>query len=373
MCDNYFSVIPTDALNTIWKLCDAPTRYGLLLKVFGIHQGNASDLVDQIMVYNGINMIHNDGTIAVNSSDIDITFRKILEKFGSSITRLELRFRITDGNFLFFERIRIWCPNIRSLYLPLILWDVRIEGFLAQIGANLEVLELESGYESATKEVVPKIAANCANLKTFCFTGKGIRYLNRLYESIGDKKLVQVSLRSKFECQHAWEACLGSIKVNCRQLNSLALSGPNMCGRDVSDLLISYGGQLKEAVVSQIDVHGALDVATACGNLRRCIIIEKDADFRRVKAFGSALAELFLHLDMDSNTAELAGVSAGCPDLERLVIECKEHISYVPYIFGDERKKARLKVLELNLEILRVEDLDMIAESTGNLLSMSRI
>lgn len=368
---SFFSVIPIDALNTVWKLCDGQTRYELLLEVFGSFQNDVSELIDQIMVYDGNNMIHNDGTIAINGCDTGDAFRNMLEKFGSSILRLELRFCSPDMKFLFLGRIRTNCPNIRSLFLPLKLWDIEIVGLLSHLGRKLEVLEIESSYESRTKQVVPDLAANCTNLKTFCFTGKGIEHLDRLWVTLGNERLEQVSLRSKFESQYAWEACLDSIKANCRKLNSLALSGPFMGGKKVSGLLISYGEQLKEAVVSEIDVLGALDAAKACSNLRRCIIIEKDAEFRRVKAFGPALQELFLYLDLDSNVSELAQASLGCPDLERLVIECREPVRYVPCLFGSGCKKDRLKVLEMNVEILRGEDMNLIGQSTGNLLSMS--
>lgn len=362
----YFDLLSNDLIRHIWQICDNETRYTIVDS--GLFPSIVREEIYHIVIHPDRSLAHNDGTLALSDTNDPATYKRALKFYGNSIIACELSFTSKLRKPAFLSLITEHCTKITSLMIRLDYWDEYTRLFLDRVGAQLQILEMDSHDSRMTESAAMLIAFRCKGLKKFRFTGRGAAFLSPIWISLG-RHLEQVGIRSKFESELEWRMTLSVLEVNCTNLKSILLSGLELDGDQVAELLIRYGSQLEEAMASRIAADRALEVGMSCVNLQRCVVIEKDASFRTVLGFGQLLTELFLSIPHGFDGTALKQASASCSNIVKLVIERTDEIEYMALLFHSP--KRHLKALEIDVSELRKCDLNRIAHSTGNLKRIS--
>ncbi len=359
---NYFSLLSDDIIRRIWQVCDNETRFFIVEN--RLFASIVREELKQIVVQTNDNEVFADGTLAINELRDTGKIKPILQLYGDSINYLELRFSSYAKKFELLPLLAEHCTQLNSMLLTLDEWDENTSEFLEHVGPKLQLLEVESYDSSATEAAAMHIASLCTNLKKFRFTGRGVVFLGPVWISSGNA-LEQIGLRGRFESGAEWAITLTLLGSYCKELKSILLNGSGLSGVQAAELLLQYGGRLEEAMISCIAPDLAVDIGNACTNLRRCVVIEKDEKFRTMLGMGAVLTELFLYIPFDCDYRRLERASAMCPKLNKLVIECYDENKYIPHMFSSP--KRQLEILEMDCEVYRKQDLDLIANATGSL------
>lgn len=366
---NFISALPEEIVARTWELSDPQTRYALI----GSPQCNTpfdsivQPFLARLMVYSGENACYECGTLAINEAKRE-SCRPTLAKYGAAFSVLELRFMQDESRKAILPMLREYCTNISQLFLRLDIWDSNIAELVDVLAPKLEIVEIVSFNKIITVMAAKKIAATCKKLDVLRFTGRGLVYLEEIWNSIGPG-LTQIALRCRCEKARDWAAAVESLGINCRSLTSILLSGSALNGHQVGRLLLSYSDQLEEAMVSRLEPELCKPIALQCTNLQRCIIIEKDPQFRRIQALGPRLSELFLSISEESEIEQLAQASQKCNNIIKMVVECMDDVRYIHALFYNT--KPLLHTVELDVDVFRKVDMDAMADATGNIRWLS--
>lgn len=365
----FFTQIPDDVLYRLWHECDFRTRfYQLKGRSKGIFHRVLPHLIDRLFINSDLDGVHLEGTYSVNYIRGVKSCEMILSEYGHLFNSLELRFVSNVGKAQLLRTIAQYCTSLTSLFVRLDVWDGHVRDLVRRFGTELEEIEVESFDRTHTHDAALHIAVACPNLRSFTFSGSGIRFIEPIWRFAGPR-LEYLAVRARFASPEEWSATLSSVRSYCTELSRIVLSGLGLNGIQVAQLLASYGKQLREFMVSKLDVNHTYEIVNKCTNLERCVLIELDDRFRRMAVLNHVLSELFIYIASEFDYNALLNASEKCKNITKLVVECHEPVRYIPALFVGS--KNSIHTLELDVDVFRKEDMITIAKNTGNLTSVS--
>lgn len=146
------------------------------------------------------------------------------------------------------------CPNVSSMSVI----EEYGSSWISKFGKQLEEAEIAG-------KTIPKIPPYCPNLRKL--TLYSMYYdinMPDLWWRIG-RNLTSLTIRGVY-----YEICdIGDIEMHCRNLTRVSIQGSmDEEGKDVANLLVSYGEQLEFADLYELSEGALVDVAASCRTAR---------------------------------------------------------------------------------------------------------
>ena len=409
----YLNLLPEDMLRKIWGIAfDTPrtdpnhdstliSRLSLMSSSSSPFSSFAPEHVNQLTLDVNEEAIGGLDTVLLNSAVVDRSpefTQHIIRHCGSKFTKLQvysvLHFTAGEAR-CFAASVACHCPAVRVLDLAWLQrcrpWRVTVDKLLEMLGGQLDALgvncqgdpdgytynspssddSIQSGGTDISERefaryAVPRIASACHNLKTFSFSGTNLAVLSPLWDHIG-ATIEELVLRGE-SLYPSWHPVIDELEIKCRKLRSISLTGDQFDNEQFAAFLGSYGSQLKEADIGDLETGLCELVVQSCPNIQ-CSVVETGDDLPRLKSLGSHLRKLVITIENEFDPDLLTAISKDCTEIASITAESDSVVDFIPFMFAGEKRKLTYVKLDCN-NVLDPDSLDTMAKMTGELKIM---
>ena len=297
----------------------------------------------------------------LNISRTNISAAKLLNLASPSYTALKIQDPLSS---LFRQPAHIdeflrKCPNVKDLEI----YSASTCMWLEKLGPRLERLEMRISCLS----ICQSIAGYCTQLRELhmggvCGCAMG---LSDLWEKVGGT-LEKLSATFMFSASME----IRNIQLHCRKIRWLHITEEELVRPALAECIVSYGEQLKCALLADMNPSQLQAIVTACPNAKFHMSMAQSCHGNSLKLVGSRVERVAVFEYGVSDLCSLAKGWNACPNIEEITL-CKElSLSYVRAMFT----KPKPALLELDLQIGFAEQIstvreifDCVAGGTGSL------
>lgn len=371
---NFLDTIPEDALEHIVRHISTRPRYRNWIAFISAKDALAmlninipgTRLVIQrtfksITVTPSIYRESNDLYFLSYVDETDLTL--LLKSVAHVIEHIHLRYgsaRLPAAE-LWLNSISSKAFSLRKLVIHEDISDGPLERILRGRGNNLQSLTVWHLY---SRERIELVARHCTNLSEF-----NVRHLlcasEALWAAVGPSLLSLNILLCGVSYPTGTidpSATLHGIRTHCRNLNKLYIEEPfENFDLAIAAIYASYGGQLKEANVSQLSPTACTVVSTACTNLK-LVLRHRYEISAQCKILGGIAKSIEFDGD-PPDSAELADSLQYCHSLEKI------GPSFLRY-WSEDQINAIASAPLSNLEVFEMKDVFVVSEAEKALLNI---